>query len=572
MKNEILELFNVMVIDGDRIVDEADTSLIDRGLITNFVPSNSEARDLKSFNRPLNIKTLFTREERDNGDINDLITIQLSHYLEVYGLGMPGLFDLEVTSGTIIKMNLIRGVTASEFGVMVQNLLYSNAPVDDAGVIAEIIKEYDIHFDINLVLNNELRVRLYNVDQHAFTSGDDAVRYMAYLGTGETMLIKSDEVIDAVRTAKIPKSFFKIHDVALAQVFNRHKRLIMAAKNRDNRGYINKISRWSKTRHVPIKEAINKTFVAKALADDKFDLAVLSKIGVRDKFKFLNLLAYKREGQSTDAFIIRNGKIHIEMDRKVWSKEDIDRVEEAVMASLQADLEHLKGKNILLDGKVRYGLPISRKQAMGRLPYGTRIRSDTPRISSGMYWHNDGGASDLDLSTVDTDGVRTGWGHARGYEKHSPVTFSGDITDAWDGAMEFMTSEEPSYGLFINIFSGNVGCEAELVVGNDSSKSKWIGDVLIREKIVLSSRGSVVGFVKNNEFTVFAGRTSKSSVSTGGVDPVVTRGMSEFWNVNDLFDMIGIDYDVDKSSEKVYAYDLTYEGFTFDKIEELLLK
>lgn len=569
-EREILELFKAMVVTKS---GAHNTDWAPYGLVLDFVPSKEQGDVLKDFFKPLDVKTIFTREERDNGDMFGLIHKQLLNYLETYGLGMPGLFNLEVSTGTIITMSFVRGVTVDELGEMVRELLYRNAPVDDAVVLRDIIKHYGITYDVNQIANNELRVALFDPTKDTFESGDDAVRYICYLATGQMMLIKSKEVIQAVESCAnvLPADFLERHEIPLAQVFNRHKKLIMALKHyRPARPVVNRITRLSKKIHVPVHEGINKSFVAKALAGN-IDTGVLRDIGIRDKMKYLNLLAYKRMQNKTDAFIIRNGKIHLEGNRKVWSVADIDRVERAVLTSLKGDLAHLKGKKILLDKNVRYGLPTSRKQAVGQLPFGTRVAVNSNRISAGIYWENEWGATDLDLSTVDTNGERTGWGQRSGYDSNNPITYSGDMTYADDGAMEFMTSKGYDYGLFVNIYSGQTGCDMEVVVGDDSDKSKWISNVIIREKTSLNSRGMVVGFVRDNEFTVWQGRIGNSRVSGAGTAPYVSRGMCDFWTVNALFERVGIDFDVDKGEKTVYDYDVTYEGFSFDKLEGLLL-
>jgi len=569
MEKEVLELFKAMVVVKSRITDEPNLDNIDLGLVLNFKPSNSQLATLKEYYKPLEMKTLFTREKRDNADPFDLITTQLLHYIEVYGLGMPGIFDLDMGSGTLVTMNFVRGVTVPELGDMVRELLYANAPVKDAEAVTNIINHYKIDYDVNKIANNELRVSLFDAKKDTFTDGDDVVRFMCLNATGQSMLIKSPEVVAAVATQKLPASFYARHEDVLAQVFNRHKRLIMAAKNNDTKTIINRISRKSKTMHVPLREAVNKTFVAGAL-NGTIDLGVLDKISLRDKFKYLNLLSYKREQSTVDAFIIRNGKMHIKTDRKVYDEVAIARVEQAVLDSIKVDLSALADKRILLDGKVRYGLPVSRNQTIGQLPFGTKVAVDSDRISSGIYWENSWGAYDLDLSTIDVAGNRTGWGQFSGYSQTNSVTFSGDVTDARSGAMEFMTSAGVSYALFVNIYSGNTGCDMEIVVGDDADGSKWISDVKIREKMTLNSRGMLVGFVRNGDFVVYAGRLSNGRVNKEGCNPVIGRGMSDFWTINDLFDMLGIDYDVDKDTEKTYDYDLTYQGFSFDKLEELL--
>jgi hypothetical protein len=568
----VLKLFNALVVSPETSVGEIDTTYVEKfGVVTNFKVDAHQHYALAEQFQPLPIRTLFGRVERDTSSVLELITKQILHYVEVYGLNRPGLFDLEVEEGKILNLRFIRGITQEELGDMVRELLYTNAPVKDAEIIKSLIRDLNIQYDINRVANNELRVMLFDVSKDVFTSGDDAVRYMVLKATGNSMLIKSKKVVDAVKVSTVATSFFEKHDRALAQVFNRHKAIILAAKNRTNKTAINRITRLSKTQHVPVHEPIGKRFVALALAG-KADASALKKVSIRDKFKMLNLIEYKKQGHDTDAFIVRNGKVHLESGRAVHDKAGLDRVRGMILFSLEEDLAHLDGKKILLDATVDYGLPVSRKQAIGNLPYGTSITVTGGKISSGIYWHDDWGARDLDLSTIDRSGQRTGWGAWSGYSKTNPVTFSGDMTSAYKGAMEFMTSTDVDYGLFVNVFSGQTGAGFELVVGRDG-KDRWIEDVVVREKSSLDSRGNVVGFVNNNRFVVYQGRLNDNRWSVDNkASAVVARGTSEFWTVSKLLDALRIDYVLDKADDVSYDHDMTYAGFSYDKLEALLLK
>lgn len=565
----VLKLFNAMVLDKSAIGPVNTTLLEEFGVITNFSPKAAAVNIIKEVYKPLDVVTLFGRRERDTASMWSLITKQIIHYVEVYGLDRPGLFDLEVKSGTLFTVRYVRGVTVDELSDMVTKLLYTNAPVKDADVIKSLIEEYNINYDVNKIANNELRVALYNEQRDVFSNGDDVVRYMVYKSTENPMLIKSKEVINSVSKYKFDAKFLAVHAVQLATVFNRHKRIIIAAKNKNNRSVINRITRLSKTRHVPIHESIGKHFLALALAG-KADATALNKVSLRDKFKILNLIEYKKLGNDKDAFIIRNGKIHLEAGRTINDVTKLADIQNMVITSLARDLAYLKGKNILFDSSVDYGLPVSRKQTIGQLPFGTTV-SAKDRISSGIYWHNDGGAYDLDLSTIDGDGNRTGWASLNGYSKNAAVTFSGDVTDARNGAMEFMTSEKVNYGLFVNIFRGNLNSEFELVIGTDNNKEdQWMSDVKVREKAKLTGRGSIVGFVKDRKFVVYQGLLNNNSWSSNDKSrAVVSRGNCEFWTVSKLFHAVGIKFDVDKKDDVVYDYNLTYANFSFDKLEDL---
>lgn len=559
-----------MVVES--VSDSYNFNHINRGFFTNFTPDENQLAVLSSTYAPLELKTLFTVEERKNGSVKDLIAKQILHYLEVNLLKTPGLFELEVSEGKMVSMSYVRGVTAEELKDMVRTLLYSNAPVKDAIAIMNIINAYDIDYQVSEIKNNELKVLLFNADKDVFDNGDDAVRYIVYKTTDQSLLIKSSKVITLTASNKnrISNRFLKNHARVLANVFNRHKKIILSLKNESNKTIINKISRMSKTDHIPVRESFVKRFINESLEGRIHDYSVVDSFSIRDKFKFLNLLEYKKIQSEVDAFVIRNGKVHIEQGRKTYKIPNIEYVQERILESLAKDLVDLKTKSILLDAKVDYGLPSTRKQAMGNLPFGTTITVDSEEISSGIYWENAWGAIDLDLSTIDKGGNRTGWGAYSGYGKNA-IQFSGDLVDARNGAMEFMTSKvdfKQTYGLFVNIFNGQEGAGAELVIGTKTGK-KWIDEFVIREKIKLESRGTILGFVKDGKFIVYSTRLNNRSVS-GGNSAIIQRGLSGFWTVRKLFDSLNIEYDLDVNPKITYNNDLSYNGFSYDKLENLL--
>ena len=575
----VLGTFKALVVPESARVDNLYTTNFDQraidlltnyGVVVDFKPTEAQATLLREAYPPLKMITLFSREEREKGNLVDLISKQLLHYIEIYGLNTPGLFNLEMDNGKIMSLNYVQGITEGELGAKVEKIIRTNAPFKDVEALVKMIGNYGIQYDISTVANNELRVNLFIGETDTFANGDDAVRWLCLKATGDSLLIKSEEVRSKIGDFKWNglNGFLDRHAYQLAGVFNRHKKLILATKRPETRAVINRISRLSKRHHVPIREAINKTFIARALADTNFDFSVLDRIGVRDKFRYLNLLEYKVLGNSHDVFFVRNGKVFVRDGRPAPNWVQINRVRKAVLASLWSNLSHLGGKNILLDSNVKIGLPISRKQAIGNLPYGSRVNVGDNGISAGIYWENRWGARDLDLSTINTDGNRVGWGQMSGYGDNQ-VIFSGDITNAPEGAMEFMTSKKSKHGLFVNIYSGTVGCKMEVVVGtDDANKQTWIDKPIIREETTLDSRGMVIGFVKNNEYVAWSGRLSGSrSNFDADVNPYLARGLAFHWTVNDLLDHFEVEYDLENEANKDYDYDLSYAGFSFDKLE-----
>lgn len=580
----LLELFNSVVGDETAVLHYApNIDLLDKGLFLNFYPTDEQKKLLAEFHQPLNVRTLFTREEVANSEPIDLLTKQVLHYIEVYGLNSPGLFNLTTTEGKKFELRYVTLITKEQLAEKVRNLIYANAPLKDSDKVREIIERYHIAFDINKVRNNELKCQFYTPNL-TFGSGDDAVRYLVYKATGSALMVKDKKTVALLSNYSANRTsvanFLDKHKVQLAQVFNRHKRLILACKNANTKTVINQIARLSKKEHIPVFNALNKTFIAKAFAaktDDQI-IRMLESPGItlRDKFKYLNLLEWKSKQSAHDTFVIRNGKIHNTSNRKVHDIAHLARVMRAVLNSIKNDLAHLNGATIILDSNVDYGLPISRKQAVGEIPFGTRISvaglTNEAELSYGIHWRNEWGARDLDLSLISMDGSRYGWGQYSGYDSSNGVNFSGDVTDATDGAMEFFTTaKNDTFGLFVNIFRGEVGAECELVIGT-TDKDQWIDQVLFRQKVKLDSRGGMLGFVQNKDFIVWQGRLNDSHANFGERNPVLEKATMRHWTVKRLFDTLGIEYYCAKGVACPTDYNLTAASFTYEKLEELFFE
>lgn len=566
----LLEYFKCLIVSKEETKPVINYEFMTKGIILNFNPDSSQKKIIKEYAKENFPNTLFSVDEVNELSLDEKLFKQFTHYYLQSGVDSPR-FDVQRSTdkSDTVPVTLIRGISKKELQSLIDDCLYSNKPVKDTQKLAGIIKDNDLEYRINDVLNNELRVLLFDLDKDKFNNGDDVVRYIITKYTNYDLLIKSEEVLKVVseNAIKIPSDLLEKHIDVLSQVFNRHKRIFMAMKigNRGLASVINIISRKSKQNHIPVYMSKNKTFVNDVMKVSKYNYKDLDKFSLRDKFKILNLLEFKTQKLPEDIYNIRNGKVWVKKDAKVYDIFRLNLVIERVISSIGKDLKHLEGKTIVLPEDIDYGLPISHKQSMGNLPFGTKVSTTENEISSGIYWKNDWGARDIDLSSINIDGDRTGWGSSSGYNNIYDVTFSGDITNAPNGAMEFLTSSKGQYSLFANIFNGEVGCKIEILVGQKESK-QWIDKTLIRESINLTSKGNVVGLVQDKVFIAFVGRVRNSRISDNRDKIMIQKALSMKWTVKALFDELGIKY-VNQSNKP--DYDLSYANFTFDKLEKL---
>ena len=101
---------------------------------------------------------------------------------------------------------------------------------------------------------------------------------------------------------------------------------------------------------------------------------------------------------------------------------------------------------------------------VGNIPTGSKFFGET--LAVGVYWENQWGAHDIDLSGLNIGG-KIGW-NAEYKLENGDLMYSGDITDAPNGAVEYLYTKnglnEPTL-VNSNVFSGQGNCEYKIIVG-----------------------------------------------------------------------------------------------------------
>ncbi|MGB0907577.1 MAG: hypothetical protein ACPGVT_08790 [Maricaulaceae bacterium] len=551
--------------------------LLEYGLICNFTLTPDQKHNLKKVCEKVNLKnTLFTHDQALNMELADKINAQISEYYLSYGLGGAFVRSTHKKAVTLTRLSAIDlgGLQDLLAAQMTRGLAMKS---EDIKLLAEIIYAHAKTVDINAVQNNELRVQLlssYLDTQKSFENvpADDLVRLIVHRYTDSTLLIKSQSVIDVIKEADeaISPDFLFQNRIKFAQVFNRYKPIFLALKkSARSKTAVNLIARLSKTHHKPIGMPKSRVFIADFLTARGYPADVFDAFSIFDKFRILNTLAVHKAGLDSDVYQIRNGKLWYQDKKKVIAPEQIDAIETYVLSSLRRQLTHLQDSNIKLPKHIRYGLPISEKQSLGKLPFGTVIPTQqfSKTISVGVYWENKWGAQDLDLSLIDLTGQRTGWGDAASYNRDH-IQYSGDITNAPEGAMEFMTvTKSGGFGLFVNIYSGTEGCGCKLLIGEkDPKREHWMDEVFIDEKTHLNSRNTILGFVNpQNEFIIYQGRLGNGMISSDRNKAVIERTLVRLWTINDLFEKLDITYDAVRPP----SHDLSYDRMSYEALVSL---
>ncbi|MEL7248641.1 MAG: hypothetical protein AAFO03_09485 [Bacteroidota bacterium] len=392
---------------------------------------------------------------------------QIRHYASTYGSNFQDVMYIpdEVVDVPDMKLafKLIKAYTPEEMtarclGLLQSGIALKEETIDD--VLSILVDELSYRFTgEENIKNKEATVKIADIygvlpqDTMAF------FRYVIYRATGDALLIKSDEVIDAIKASNYnPAVQFETFGLErLAEIFNRFKPLFLAFKPRCAKT-INRISKLSKTYHKPL--VVNPLNVVTSVALTEADQHWLDNATPFALFRALSACHTRMCGQYAFAYRIRNGKSFVKTKK----------VPGAVWPNYDFLYEYLKGRFDLSDKKfflpadVDFALPTSEKMFVGNIPTGSK--SYGKAMAVGVYWENDWGAHDLDLSGLNIAG-KIGW-DASYKQGHGHLMYSGDYTDAPKGAVEYLYAQhglsEPTL-VKNNVFSGSANCEYKIIVG-----------------------------------------------------------------------------------------------------------
>jgi hypothetical protein len=333
--------------------------------------------------------------------------------------------------------------------------------------LVAVIKDQGLEIDPSTSSNRELAVRLYGLLGIIPADPVEYLRLRVYGVTESTLLIKSEDAIEAISKA-VNSTFGKTVNVfseyeekfgleRLASIFYRFKLLFLAFKNKESSSTVNRIRRLAKKHHRPVPEdyiaSVTRHLRSGTLDTTKLNKR-LTKTNIFRKVKLAQALRfYGNEEASGIVYSVRNGKSFADTINPLGTS--AKKALSVVMDSLGADLHHIKGKKLFMDAGLV--VPTSGKMFLGDLPFGSYFSTDES-LALGVSWSDvKGRRVDLDLSIVSVGG-KIGWD---GAYRDSSFLFSGDVTAAPHGATEAhlvrADAEDGIYLLNLNYYNAREG-------------------------------------------------------------------------------------------------------------------
>lgn len=475
----------------------------------------------------------------------DILIEKMMHYMSTYGTDRKGEVYLPVSTLNVpdfkVKMVIINALSKNEVINKCLDLLISGIALAEGTLLElfSLLEDLDYEFTGNEgVRNKEANILIadkYNIYPE---SPEEFLRYVLFKTTGSTSLVKSEHVITSIKVSckDISDMLTLFGEEKLAQIFNRFKPLFLAFKmsNNGNKKVVNRISRLSKKLHKPmVVNPLNRASVTK-LADT--DIHWLDNATIYSLFKALSACYNRMSGQDTFTYRIRNGKSWFNT-----KKVDVAVVEFNYLYILNYLKTRIngKGKAVFMPKNIEYALPTSEKMFIGNIPMGTKFYGDS--LAVGIYWENSWGAYDLDLSGLNIGG-KVGW-DSYYQDEAEGLSYSGDLTDAVNGAVEFLHTENgykitPTLVLN-NVFEGSDDSEYKIVIGDDVEVDReyMMNPNKIVAEIKTSSvqRNTILGMIMSEDkelksFTLLNFGAGVARVSGHGeITDLATKALFQQW-------------------------------------------
>lgn len=406
----------------------------------------------------------------------ELLIEQIKHYISTYGSDFKSEIYIpdEVLNLPDVKKltyKVIKAYTKDELIKKCLDLLKSGIALKEETIIyilSLLIDELSYTFTGKENIKNKEAITIlaetYNIlpkDTMEF------FRFVIFKATGQSLLIKNKETINSIKESSfIPTALFtKFGITKLAEIFNRYKPLFLAFKNKSPKT-INKISKLSKKYHKPL--AVNPLNVVTSellFANDKHWLVNATPFAL---FKALSACHNRIKGQDSFVYKIRNGKSWVE-ENKI-SKKICKHNFHFILDVIQSRFD-FTDKKFFFSNNVKYALPTSEKLFVGNIPTGTRFIGN--KLAVGIYWKNEWGSHDLDLSGINIGG-KIGW-NASYNQNDGDLMFSGDITYAPDGAVEYLYANKGLVAPTLvknNVYSGSHTSGYKIIIGVGDKISK----------------------------------------------------------------------------------------------------
>ncbi len=443
-----------------------------------------------------------------NATDEQLVEEQLIHYFSTYGLEAFGLtansvipnenckmqkFDYENSNLTIIKPMDQKQIINAMLELLNSGIALSQSTITHIENLACV---FDLRNYIETIENREVKTSLYIIYKLVPENPEEFLRYLIYRLTGKSLLIKSKDSITSLKkearsnydeTQDLLSTYIRLFgEDKLSSIFLRFKPLFLALKTEANsfsetNRIINRLRKKADKNKTAFKTPILERLSSLENFDEKTMLKINADIKVATTFKLIkiyNMFNYRLNNENDPIiYRIRNNKSFVcENFNKIKNKDMATNIKQKILNEIVERVkENVGNKTVFIPTNLTYALPTSEKQFLDNIPCGStfeieNVNSDinTDSFKIGVSWYNikrkketEEIRVDLDLSLFNASQY-FGWcnlenSYRRINDTDMKVAFSGDMTDAKNGATEIMAlapgKKEETFLVALNLYN-----------------------------------------------------------------------------------------------------------------------
>ena len=555
---DLVKLFNISIEDSRNEVDYVtlNNSAMQVGYIVHPDACNLATQQfIQSISGNVNSTFYQNWEDVTSKTRFELFIDQLLHYVTTYGTDFACEGNGYVPNATPVgpvyislfkDYKVIMPCTEEDVYNRCMDMLTSGIAMKQTTIetIVDYVVEYvtlnDLlttgEFDIDDIANREALTLLCDELGIAPNKKFDLFRYIMYKTTGSTLIIKNKPTINAIIRSNTQFDFNTLSDrqlIGLASIFYRFKPLFLAFKKTCTEGayystpitsrnahVINKIRRMAPKYHTPLAESVMATMLGKA-----HDSTVITETAAQmNSFQIVRLMntIIERLNRTDEKamYIVRNGKMFVK-DAKSYDgmityyATVFNILKNELVSRLSEKATYVKyPKNMVL------ACPTSEKNFVGDLPFGTYMDLQDSDSFIGIYWKEEWGTHDFDLSVLNIDGIKVGW-DSRYYSDNQDVVYSGDMTSARPEATEIMLFKKGATdgSVMVNRYNGRDGSKFRFFGGvepNMKLRRNYMVDpnfIKFSADVVSDTTQQTLGLLNMGRFYVMALGSGNSIVS-----------------------------------------------------------
>lgn len=380
-------------------------------------------------------------------------------------------------------LTVVQTMTKEETKERIEKLLYTGVALKE-DTVSKIFTVSDCfgftdELDADKVKNKEAQLTLYKRTNTVPKNPDFFVRYLYYLATGSTMLVKSKRTYRALKerlsyglvsndiAGALRKYVSKYGCETLAKAFYRNKKLLLLFKNEETAYIINRTRRLADTYKKAPKVGVLDRLSELTMEDWDDFVAEVAKLNVFKKVALINYIMNQHSGNTDSLYFIRNGRVFFR-ENYSGGKPSMRFLRHLIESVVEEMSPVVAGKKFYIPQGIEYAFPVSEKKFVGGIPFNSKFTLERKGdVLFGIHWYNyddgteHGKRTDLDLHITSVYGERMGWNSFYRDGRRSTY-FTGDMTDAprnEGGAAElmyFMKDAKPNmYSVTVNNFTND---------------------------------------------------------------------------------------------------------------------